>query len=152
VAQVWEQPRGELSHFLILRHQERGLLGFDEIVVLLTALHEQWQSERIWIENERLGQATLDQLRHALPIELVPTRGKDKATRASTLILKFSRGEIFLPKYESTWLPDFQNELFAWTGKDDQPADQIDAAAYAAIISQTAAPGILVIEHISHQA
>jgi hypothetical protein len=84
-----------------------------------------------------------------LPIDAVPNGGKDKATRASTLILKLSRGEIFLPKYETAWRPGFEAELLAWTGSDSEPTDQIDAAAYAAIISQTAAPGIVKVEHIA---
>jgi hypothetical protein len=37
VAQVWDQPRGELSQFLILRHQVCELLGFDEIVAVLSS-------------------------------------------------------------------------------------------------------------------
>jgi phage terminase large subunit-like protein len=149
VAQVWDQPRRELSHLLILRHQERGLLGFDELVDLLRRMHDEWRPERIWVENERLGQATDDLLSKAgLPIDLVPTRGRDKATRAARLIVKLSRGEIFLPQYETAWRPDFERELLAWGGTNDEPTDQIDAAAYAAIIADAAGPGILVMEHI----
>jgi hypothetical protein len=151
VAQIWDQPRCELSRFLILRHQIRGLFGFDEIVAMLDALCTDWRPEQIWIENEKLGQAAYDQLHRKLPMALVPTRGKDKAARASLLLLKFSRGEIYLPKHENSWLPVFEAELLAWTGRDNQPTDQIDAAAYAAIVSQTAAPGILVMEHIAHE-
>ena len=69
--------------------------------------------------------------------------------RASRLIVKLSRGEIFLPQLETTWRPDFERELLAWSGTDDEPTDQIDAAAYAAIIADTAGPGIVVLEHIT---
>ena len=85
VAQVWDQPRRELSHLLILRHQERGLLGFDELLKMLERLDDTWHPERIWIENEKLGQAAEDIGRRTnLPIDLVPTRGRDKATRQPT--------------------------------------------------------------------
>lgn len=34
--------------------------------------------------------------------------------------------------------------LLAWTGHPRQRSDQIDAAAYAAIIAESASPGIVV--------
>jgi phage terminase large subunit-like protein len=148
VAQDWDQPRREQSHRLILRHQVRAQLGFDKIIELLQRLHGEWQPERIWIENEKLGHAAQDYFRHGLPIELVPTGGKDKMARAARLIVKLSRGEIFLPREETTWRPGLESELLAWTGTDNEPTDQIDAAAYAAIIADAAGPGILVMQHV----
>jgi phage terminase large subunit-like protein len=129
VCQIWDQPRGELSRFLILRHQVRGHLGFGEIKSTLEELHAQWRPERIWIENEKLGIATVDQL-------------------ASRLLNKLERGEVFLPAYENSWRHALEAELLSWTGDEREPADQIDAAAYAAIIADTAAPGILRIEPV----
>ena len=147
VCQVWEQPRGELSKFLILRHQVREHLGFGDIQRTLERLYDQWQPERIWIENEKLGIAAVDQLRH-LPIFTVPTRGKDKSVRATRLILKLQRGEVFLPKHENSWRHELEKEFLSWTGHDREMTDQIDAAAYAAIIADTAAPGILTLQPI----
>jgi phage terminase large subunit-like protein len=148
VCQIWDQPRGELSRFLILRHQVRGHLGFGEIKSTLEELHAQWRPERIWIENEKLGIATVDQLAPRLPIAAIPTRGRDKAIRASRLLNKLERGEVFLPAYENSWRHALEAELLSWTGDEREPADQIDAAAYAAIIADTAAPGILRIEPV----
>ncbi len=147
VCQVWDQPRGELSKFLILRHQVREHLGFGEIKRTLELLHDQWQPERIWIENEKLGIAAVDQLRH-LPIATVPTRGRDKAVRATRLILKLERGEVFLPQYENSWRHDLEREFLSWTGHDREMTDQIDAAAYAAILAGEAGPGILTLQPI----
>jgi hypothetical protein len=45
------------------------------------------------------------------------------------------RGEIFLPRLNNDWRAAFEAELLAWTGREDEPSDQIDAAAYAAIIA-----------------
>jgi hypothetical protein len=42
------------------------------------------------------------------------------------------RGEIFLPRHETSWRPKFEQELLAWTGDEHEVNDQIDAAAYAA--------------------
>jgi len=146
VAQVWEQPRSrEQAHLLILRHQVRGLFGFDELLAMLHKLNNEWQPERIWIENEKLGQATIDIARQSLPIEPIPTLQRDKLTRAARLTLKLSRGEIFLPKYETAWRPDFERELLAWKGTDEQQTDQIDAAAYAAIVAETQSPAPITI-------
>ncbi|MEX2175759.1 MAG: hypothetical protein WD872_15450 [Pirellulaceae bacterium] len=148
VAQVWDQPRQELSRFLILRHQVRERVGFDGLCALLRKLNDEWEPERIWIENEKLGQASVDVLQTEMPIECIRTRGRDKSARASRLIDKLQRGEIYLPKYDTAWRPAFEAELLSWTGRDDQPADQIDAAAYAAIVSHEQGPGILVVESL----
>src|SRR5258706_12923754 len=97
--------------------------------------HRAWQPERLWIENEKLGQAAEDVLRTEMPLETIATAGPDKLTRAAPLILQFERGDILLPQFNTTWRQDFEAELLAWTGRDDQACDQIDAAAYAAIVA-----------------
>jgi phage terminase large subunit-like protein len=149
VIQVWDQPRGEESKYLFLRHQWRGRVGFDGLVRVLKEIHRSWRPERLWIENENLGQATYDLLHRELPLETVATAGRDKATRAAPLVLKFERGEILLPLLNTTWRHDFEAELLAWTGRDDQPCDQIDAAAYAASVAETDSTAVLKIEPVT---
>jgi len=39
-----------------------------------------------------------------------------------------------LPLHENSWRPGLEQEWLAWTGDERQPADQVDAAAYAAIV------------------
>jgi predicted phage terminase large subunit-like protein len=136
VVQVWDQPPRELARFLVLRAQARERVTFDGLISLVQTMHAQWQPQRIWIENEKLGDAAVSVLeREGLPIAAIHTRGRDKLTRAGELILKMERGEIFLPRYDNEWLPAFEAELLGWTGHEDEPSDQIDAAAYAAIIA-----------------
>ncbi|HEX5106517.1 MAG TPA: hypothetical protein VFV87_22010 [Pirellulaceae bacterium] len=136
VVQVWDQPPRELSRFLLLRHQIRERVGFDGLVAMIRAAHARFGPQRIWIEDEKLGQAAASTLSRAgLPIEVIRTQGRDKLTRAGELILKMERGEIFLPKLENGWRTGFEAELLAWTGLESQPSDQIDAAAYAAILA-----------------
>ena len=98
-------------------------------------IHAEWKPWQIWIEGERLGQALVDQLRAELPIACVPPGGKDKPTRALKLIVKMEQGGVFFPKHNSTWRPQLEAEFLAWTGHKREPADQIDAAAYAAIVA-----------------
>jgi len=136
VVQVWDQPRGDAAKYLLLRHSWRGRVGFDGLVKVIRELHRTWRPEQLWIEDERLGQAAVDVLYPELPLETVATSGRDKITRAAPLILKFEQGEILLPQLNTTWRLDFESELLSWTGRDDQPSDQIDAAAYAAMIAQ----------------
>ena len=143
VIQVWDQPWGEASKYLFLRHSWRGRVGFDGLVKVIREIHRAWKPERLWIENEKLGEAAVDILHPELPIETVNTAGRDKLTRAAPLILKFEQGEILLPQLNNTWRLDFEAELLSWTGRDDQPSDQIDAAAYAAIIAQQNAGGVI---------
>ncbi len=148
VIQVWDQPRGDERQYLFLRHSWRGRVGFDGLVKVIREITRAWQPERLWIENEKLGQAAVDILHPELPLETVATSGRDKITRAAPLILQFERGEILLPQLNTTWRLDFEAELLSWTGRDDQPSDQIDAAAYAAIIAQQNATGVICIQPV----
>ena len=132
IAILRDQPGRELNRLLILRHQERQQVGFDELCKLIENVHREWQPQRLYIEGEKLGRAATDQLHRQLPISCLPTGIQDKATRASSLIIKLERGEIFLPRLENNWRPLLEAEWLSWTGHDREPADQIDAAAYAA--------------------
>jgi phage terminase large subunit-like protein len=136
VVQVWDQPRRDLSRFLLLRHQVRVRVGFDGLCDVLRKVHQAWRPARMWIEGEKLGQAALDLLGRELPLVLLRPGGLDKVTRAAPLTLKLERGEVYLPRYQTTWRPSLEAEFLAWTGDDRQATDQIDAAAYAAIVTQ----------------
>lgn len=135
VLQVWDQPNLEHGRFLILRYQLRERLGSDGLIKAIRQMHAQWKPWQIWIEGERLGQAIFDQLRTELPIRCVSPGTQDKPTRAIKLVLKMEQGGVFLPKHNSTWRPQLEAEFLAWTGHAREPADQIDAAAYAAIVA-----------------
>jgi phage terminase large subunit-like protein len=78
----------------------------------------------------------------------ISPEGKDKLTRVHPLILKFEQGEILLPKHELSWRHRFESELLGWTGHKREPCDQIDAAAYAAIVGERNRPrqDVVVIE------
>jgi hypothetical protein len=59
-----------------------------------------------------------------------------KVERATPLLTKLEQGEVFLPLANATWLVELEQEFLSWTGLNDEPADQIDAAAYAAIYAK----------------
>lgn len=135
VAQVWDQPRGLLSHLLILRHQARERVGFDGLCRLLATIHHDWRPAAMWIENEKLGQAAVDVLGTRMPLRTIATQSRDKVARAAMLLDKLQRGEIFLPQHDLNWRPALEAEWLAWTGDPLEAADQVDAAAYAAILA-----------------
>jgi phage terminase large subunit-like protein len=135
VAQVWEQPANFATPVLLLRHQVREQVGFDGLCLLLRKLYAHWQPRQLWIENEKLGQAAVDVLAREMPLRTIATQSRDKVARAAHLIDKLERGEIFLPHQEPTWRPQLEAEWLAWTGDPHEPSDQVDAAAYAAILS-----------------
>jgi predicted phage terminase large subunit-like protein len=146
VIQVWDQPRGNAARFLFLRHQWRQRVQFDALLEAVREVNRDWQPQTIYIEEERLGRAAVELLRgEKLPVETIPTEGKDKRTRANPLVIKFSRGQVLLPRLENSWRPEFEAELLAWTGEPGQPCDQIDAAAYAAIVCDQRPPETVVL-------
>lgn len=149
VIQVWDQPRGEHSQLLFLRDVWRGQVPFMDFCSQIRRTHAQWQPERLFIENEKLGVALVDTLRGEMPIETIATRGESKLVRAAPLLQKCERGEILFPRHNITWRQPLEAELLAWTGRDDQPTDQIDAAAYAARVCQDWSTGILVIQPVT---
>jgi hypothetical protein len=131
---------------LILRHQIRVQVAFDELCRRIVAAHAEWRPEQIWIEAEKLGTAIVSQYKHELPIKEIKTGNREKVTRAGPLILKFGKGEIFLPKDNTTWRPTLEAEFLAWTGDKREPADQIDAAAYAAIVAGQSPPAPICLQ------
>lgn len=135
VAQVWDQPRGPLSNVLLLRHQVRERVGFDGLCRILTELYATWRPSGLWIENEKLGQAAVDVLGSRLPLRCISTQARDKVARAAALLDKLQRGEVWLPQSDLQWRPALEAEWLNWTGDPLEPADQIDAAAYAAILA-----------------
>jgi phage terminase large subunit-like protein len=145
VVQVWDQPRRPLHKFLVLRHQLRVRVGFDGLCKAIRETHRAWRPEMVYIEGEKLGRAAHDTLKDELPIECLSTQCKDKATRAGPLVIKLERGEIFLPRHENSWRPELEAELLAWTGDERQVADQVDAAAYAAIAVEQRGPQVITV-------
>jgi len=131
VIEIWDMPPGPLAKFHVLRHVWRERVGFDGLCRAIRQMHAAWQPAAMHIENEKLGQAAVDLLGRELPLRTVATGGRDKVARAAPLIHALERGEVFLPREESTWRCQFEAELLGWTGLADETTDQIDAAAYA---------------------
>jgi predicted phage terminase large subunit-like protein len=64
----------------------------------------------------------------------IPTRGVtsqvDKLSRATTAIVRFEAGQVYLPE-RASWLPEYERELL--TFPNDKHDDQVDVTSLAAI-------------------
>jgi predicted phage terminase large subunit-like protein len=114
---------------------KRERVGFDGLCRLLRETYRQWRPVNMVIENEKLGTAAVDVLDRELPLTTIATGGRDKVARAAPLLVKWERGEIWLPR-TALWRMTLESELLAWTGHPHETSDQIDAAAYAAQVAQ----------------
>lgn len=67
--------------------------------------------------------------------ELQP-EGKSKAARAAPAIIRAEQGQIWLPHpndQQKPWVGDFEEELYAFTGKEGRPDDRRDTLSYAVL-------------------
>ena len=139
VCQVWDYwPK---TGFLFLRHVWRDQVNWDGLKAGVRGTLHDWRPQRTLIENAHHGPPLAAELRGEFQIQLVnpvtrAMRGQSgmpgKVERATPLLNKLERGEVFLPRHNNHWLPDLEAEWLAWTGLEEETADQIDAAAYAA--------------------
>lgn len=138
---VWDKSPAHVGRFLVCRNVWRRKVGFNSLCDALRQTEEEWQTTRIRIENEKLGEAAVDVLADEISIDTVPTGGKDKVTRAGPLMQMIERHEFALPR-AADWLDVYESELLTWTGHPDEQADQVDMSAYAAIEAQGRGLGI----------
>jgi hypothetical protein len=145
--QVWDLAPDPWSRQMLLRHVERVRVDFAELCQLLRRVYLAWRPAAIYIEEEKLGRAAFDILSpYGLPIETISPRGKDKVVRASQLLTRLARCEVRLPREPLPWLADLESEWLRWTGLPEEVCDQIDAAAYAAMIAEAQNARRIVIQ------
>lgn len=141
VCAVWDFD--QQSGFLFLRHVWRKQVEFNDLTLGVKTTIAEWQPMKTMIEHAHLGPALLDVLRsHGVigvePISPFMKRQKGKGSgmpgkveRATRLLDKLDRGEVFLPASNTTWVPKLEAEWLSWTGLPDETSDQIDVASYA---------------------
>lgn len=130
--QVWEHSRASEAPHLILRAAYHERLAFDRLLARLREIHQSYDPDVMYIENEKIGKAAVSVLKGKIPLQLVKNEGKSKIERAADLLRKLERGEVFIPQEKSTGVARLAQELLRWNGRDSKDCDQIDAAAYAA--------------------
>jgi phage terminase large subunit-like protein len=139
VCEVWDYWRQ--YEFLFLRHVWRDRVGWDGLKAGVRQTLRSWRPAVTLIEKAHHGPPLHDELQREFRTRLIDPvvrrlRGQGgvpgKVERATKLLTKLEQGEVFLPLANATWLVELEQEFLSWTGLPDEPADQIDAAAYAA--------------------
>ena len=141
VCGVWDyDPR---SKYLFLRHVWRAQVGWDGLKAGVRNTIREWHCPLLIIENAHHGRPLASELSSECQTKLVGpkiagthgTTGEGaKLERAinSGMLSKLEAGQVFLPKFENSWLHKYEGELLSWTGLPEETADQIDMTSYAA--------------------
>jgi predicted phage terminase large subunit-like protein len=130
---VWDFKRYGSSQALLLRYVWRDRVGFTEVAQAIANVFHIWKPTRIRVEDQTMGPSLQNLLMGKMPIDLIATEGKDKVTRAATLMNMMEAGQVYLPQGENSWRPAWESEVLSWQGVEEQTNDQIDMSAYAAI-------------------
>jgi predicted phage terminase large subunit-like protein len=129
----------------------RGRYEVEEIIPVVQDVCAAWRPD--WVGIEASGfqvwfvKAARDKSRfpHIPTVkELKPTdgmkssigAGKGKAARAAPAIIRAEAGMIFLPYADdraNPWVGEFEEELYAFTGKEGREDDRVDCLAYAVL-------------------
>jgi phage terminase large subunit-like protein len=133
VIAVWLKPPTKFGNVLILRHVWRRRVDFTDLLEGFRKVQREWTC-KITVESKHFGPAVYDMLRGEMQMGMIDPGGKDKVTRAADLLNKLDRGEVYLPKFDNDWKQDLEAEWLGWTGHEDETSDQVDVAAYAAIM------------------
>ena len=75
----------------------------------------------------------------------------DKVSRNTDFANRMHQGRIFFPEEESQWRENLFDELFTWTGSDEETDDQVDTCSYAGIFVSQLAAGLVTEDHLSPQ-
>lgn len=134
---------GKTRQALLIREVHRGKgWNYPEIKAQTRMFAERWKEEpvlnRVRVEDKALGLALSGDLKGQLPIDTISTQGQDKVQRAVKMMNMFYAGEIYLPRYNNTWVAPYESEILSFQGLPDETNDQWDITAYAAL--ETAGP------------
>lgn len=137
VAEVWDILPNKFGRRMCLRHVWRARVGYTDLKESIRNTAKEWRPSRLYVEDAHLGPALFADLRGELPIQTISPAGKDKVTRATDLLNMLEAGEVYLPDHTvqgtGGWCSTLTSEWLSWQGLDDDTADQVDTAAYAAM-------------------
>lgn len=136
------------SGLCLVRYVRRGLWDFPELRANAEEVYNTWRPAWMGIENEKTGLALLQTLRSRYNVRALEPKGKDKLTRAASMLNMMEQGRIHFPEpsvLSSSWVGELRDEMTMWTGHPDETADQIDALAYDCRLWQLGAPQHVVL-------
>lgn len=110
-----------------------GYWSFPEILDQVRSLASALRPARIGFEDEKTGRAAFETLFQESPsgaaVIALPTRGRDKLTRAADFLNRAYEHRVFFPE-SAYWMPPVFEQLRSWRGLPKERADYIDALAY----------------------
>lgn len=103
----------------------RQRLEFPELKRRIAQLANEWNADRVLIEDKGAGTSLIQELRRESDLSVIDFVPKDdKATRLMAITPAIEAGRVFLPK-EAHWLAEFQQEMERFPrGRHD---DQVDS-------------------------
>lgn len=140
VVAVWDYWRQ--ADLLFLRHVWRKRVDWSGLKAGVVDELKAWNVRKVLVENAHIGSTLASELKTVGHWELIgptipgmnDTGEKAKLSRAmaSGFLTRLEAGRLLLPEDRSPWLIAYIDELLAWAGLEDDPADQIDVSSYAA--------------------
>ena len=126
VIATWGLYRGWVFLLDIVRMQSET----PEVVQAICRSQQRWKRGRLFIEKDGVGNAVCAEVqRKGFDVNPVKVRGRgDKLTRA-TEAFRFAHEHRFVLPQQSTWLADYKDEIFSWTGAPEEVDDQIDVTS-----------------------
>tara|TARA_R110000803_G_scaffold210718_2_gene283390 strand:- start:18711 stop:20222 length:1512 start_codon:yes stop_codon:yes gene_type:complete len=134
VCAIWDYC--ESKRQLFLKHIWRKRVGWDQLKQQIPEALDRFGVRQVYIENAHWGPPLKAEFDGKYRVDFVNPHGKNKLARSVTLQNMMEDGRMFLPRNENNWRTAFEGELLSWTGDDDEAADQVDVASYAAIITE----------------
>jgi hypothetical protein len=131
-------PDGDLFVLWVVRER----FEVEDIVPYLNGVCEAWGPDWVGIEASGFQVWFTKTARDKQRFPAIPTvkelkpEGKGKAARAAPAAIRAEQGEIWLPYADdpaNPWVADFEEELYAFTGKEGRSDDAADCLAYAVL-------------------
>jgi hypothetical protein len=131
-------PDGDLA----VLHVDRERLEVEDIVPRLQDVCLAWRPDWVGIESNGFQIWLVKTARDKARFPAIPTvreldpEGKGKAARAAPAVIRAEQGQIYLPDAKdprNPWVGGFEEECFAFTGKEGRPDDRVDCLCYAVL-------------------
>jgi hypothetical protein len=140
VVAVWDYWRQ--YDLLFLRHVWRKRVDWSALKSGVSAELREWNVKLALIENAHIGSTLANELRDVCKFDLTgPTlpgmndtgeNAKLSRAMASGFLTRIESGKLLIPEDPQPWVIAYRDELLAWAGAKEDPADQIDVSSYAA--------------------
>ncbi len=152
VCLIWDWVGVKAGGYLVLRHVWRDQVEWIDLKKTVPQVLRQWNCREVIIEKANSGVQLIEELKDIGGFQVkafIPgskrfrndgSPGKVDRSRPFQNLLE--AGKVLLPLHENSgWRTALEDEWITWTGDEDEPADQVDAASIAAIECESMGAG-----------